>query len=1170
MFKFLVSFTLVLKLVLLCGNAIGQISNDTLYFNRTQKIKSITKREGNTKHIVRFHENGNKAEEYTLVNDTLEGVQKHWHHTGNLSSEKKYSKGLLNGVTRTYSLSGVLLSEGNYAVITTNNKAVSVMNGLQKEFYASGKAYRFINYKENKQDGPQTEWYESGIKKELRNYSNGHQYGKSTAWYESSKLKYTGSFDTIISKTNKKATANSVKSGKWKTYYKTGDRESVRYFKGGKKFGLHEEWFENGQNKSKINYKDDLKYGSNYEWYSNGKFHFKYSIYNTYDSTSNRVISHYAGTYEEYEESGVPVRTCTYNKSGQLHGKWLKYYKGALEEEADYKNGLKVNAYKLYHPDGKVKSERSYVISKIGNRDTSFVQGPFKEYYPDGKIYKEGHYVNDMIEGITTTYNPNGGIERETYSLNKNTSVLRDYFEDGKLRMEADLYIDSSTSDLKANVLPTKYYTKDGKLLKRLSTYKGKEQGPSAEWDMEGNLRAESCIFQEYRNHSSSWNSFYYSNGQLMREYYSQYWGIHGPVIEWYIDGKLKSVSELPLYEVSWLQSGEVANVSFFSPHNQNEVKDTIVDQRWVESLYKTFSTPKVKSLRMEGMKDGYVASYYDNNQVKFETYLKNGKPDSIFRGYYPDGRLLVEQMLKEGILNGKYMLMTINGKVRGSGYYNMGVPYGKWIFNSHFGLPYEEFEFDSKDETHTKFIYKKEFHENGTLKSHSNYENGEYSGVQRTWHPNGQLASEYVIKDKKAYGQSQYFYSNGTLSRKAFYENGKIQGLEETWYDNGNKEKSQQYINGKKNGPYKFWNKEGKLRVSGNYLNDLQDSLWVYYDSTGNMDYEITYEKGIKKLPQLNEPCVCTQRAHNPGHEQRIASLLDDKDIGIWEFPFHESFKKYLPLIYFSNLDVNSSSHEKSSYYRMTLTCYESIEIGLPDKNGVKLVFNPCYRKGWVSKLDLHAAIYSKMPQQTNISLESEVLAFKFNKSLLASQSKDMGALAYFSSKYLQYNKQGIAIEEPKSICFTPSRIGTTDVSVTLDDFHPLILVSTQARNRYSDYGSLIKLYDDLKIFASNSEPFAGIVKGKGNVTFSYDGSKLNLPVRECIIGKNFIAGTLTIDNNLKQEDSIELTSENGTIKTSQKSLIRHLTDQGFKVAVNVLEEGNKNLLIIKFVYIQ
>ncbi|GAL86030.1 hypothetical protein MYP_3259 [Sporocytophaga myxococcoides] len=1170
MFKFLVSFTLLLKLVLLSGNAIGQISNDTLYFNRTQKIKSITQREGNTKRIVKFHENGNKAEEYTLVNDTLEGVQKQWHTTGNLSSDKNYYKGLLNGVCRNYSPSGVLLYEGNYAIITRNNKAVSVMNGFQKEFYPSGKAYRFTHYKENKQDGPKTEWYESGIKKELRNYSNGHQYGKSTAWYESAKLKYTGSFDTIISKTNKNAPANSVKSGKWKTYYKTGERESVRFYKRGMKSGLHEEWFENGQNKSKINYKDDLKYGSNYEWYSNGKLHFKYSIYSTYDSTSKKVISHYKGAYEEYEESGMPVKTCTYNKSGQLNGKWLKYNKGSLEEAADYKNGLKVNANKLYHPNGMVKSERSFVISKTGNRDTSFAQGPFKEYYPDGKIYKEGHYVNDKIEGITTTYNPNGGLQRETFSLNKNTSVLRDYFENGKLRMEADLFIDSSTSDIKASIVPTKYYSREGKLLKRISTYKGKEQGPSAEWDLEGNLRAESCIFQEYHNRVSSWNSFYYSNGQLMKEYYSSSRGFYGPLIEWYIDGKLKRISEIPLYEVSWLQSGEVANVSFFSPHNQNEVKDTIIDKRWVESLYKKFSNPKVKSLRIEGTEDGYVASYYDDKQVKFETYLKNGKPDSIFRGYYPDGRLMVEQMLKEGILNGKYTLMTTNGKIRGSGYYKMGVPYGKWIFNSQSGLPSEEFEFDSKDETHKKYIYKKEFHENGTLKSYSNYENGDPSGIQRTWHPNGQLASEYVIKDKKAYGQSQYYYSNGTASRKAFYENGKIQGLEETWYDNGNKERSQQYIDGKRNGPYKFWYKDGKLRVSGIFLNDLADSLWVYYDSTGNFDYELTYEKGIKKLPELNEPCACIEKEYYPGYEQRIVSLLEDQDISIWEFPFHESLKKYLPSIYSSNLHANPSPFEKSSRYSMTLTCDESIEIGLPDKNGVKLVFNPCYRKGWVGKLDLSAFIFSKRPQQTGISLKSEVMAFKFNKALLVSQSKDLDALAYFSLKYLGYNKQGISIEEPKAVCFIPSRIGSTDVSVTLDDFHPLILVSPQGKNRNFDYESSIRLYDDLKVITSNNETFAGIINGKGKVSFSYDGSKLNLPVNECIIGKNFIAGTLTIDNNLKQEDSIELTSEKGIIKTSQKSLIRHLTDQGFKVAVNVLEEGNKNLLIIKFVYIQ
>jgi antitoxin component YwqK of YwqJK toxin-antitoxin module len=84
-------------------------------------------------------------------------------------------------------------------------------DGLNIQFYESGKNRSKSNFKQGRRDGLFTEWYESGHRKFVENYKEGHLDGFSTDWYES------------------------------------GQKQGERNYKDGKKDGLWTEWYENGK-----------------------------------------------------------------------------------------------------------------------------------------------------------------------------------------------------------------------------------------------------------------------------------------------------------------------------------------------------------------------------------------------------------------------------------------------------------------------------------------------------------------------------------------------------------------------------------------------------------------------------------------------------------------------------------------------------------------------------------------------------------------------------------------------------------------------------------------------------------------------------------------------------------------------------------------------------------
>jgi antitoxin component YwqK of YwqJK toxin-antitoxin module len=190
---------------------------------------------------------------------------------------------------------------------------------------------------------------------------------------------------------------------------------------------------------------------------------------------------------------------------GKRHGLWKKMYPGTkqLRYEGTFEHGKEVGTFKFYCEE--CKDKPMAVKEFNANDDISYV----KYYTIKGKLVSEGkmkdkdrigewiyyheksneimtkeQYVNGKLDGIKTTYYPNGKITEEIT------------YKNGVMEGENN------------------YYSVDGKLLKKLNYKNEKLQGPATYYDANGNVTIEGF----YKNDKKDGLWKYYKNGKVELE----------------------------------------------------------------------------------------------------------------------------------------------------------------------------------------------------------------------------------------------------------------------------------------------------------------------------------------------------------------------------------------------------------------------------------------------------------------------------------------------------------------------------------------------------------------------------------------------------------------------------------------------------------------------------
>lgn len=291
---------------------------------------------------------------------------------------------------------------------------------------------------------------------------------------------------------------NIVKDGPYRYYYGNGQLSEEGMIKNGKPDGLWKAYYPSGVLQSESSFKNGISgYGISKLYYENGKIAMEMESegYMITDGKVTAYFKHYYpngqlkqeffikdnvsdGLEKEYDERGNLIAEQIW-RNGKKEGISTYYYEDGSKEEIPYVNDVHNGLSKLYHPNGQLAAE-SYVIDGVQ-------EGLMKNYYPDGALMAEGYVKKGKPDGIIKQYYPSGKLlQLITLKEGILDGVSKEYYEDGKIRFEA-IY---QNGDGKG-----KEYYENGKIKSEITYKNGQRNGPMKSYDEEGKL----ISVQEYK-----------------------------------------------------------------------------------------------------------------------------------------------------------------------------------------------------------------------------------------------------------------------------------------------------------------------------------------------------------------------------------------------------------------------------------------------------------------------------------------------------------------------------------------------------------------------------------------------------------------------------------------------------------------------------------------------
>jgi antitoxin component YwqK of YwqJK toxin-antitoxin module len=189
----------------------------------------------------------------------------------------------------------------------------------------------------------------------------------------------------------------------------------------------------------------------------------------------------------------------------------------------------------------------------------------------------------------------------------------------------------------------------------------------------------------------------------------------------------------------------------------------------------------------------------------------------------------------------------------------NLEKTYGQGI---HFFLDKDRATLEQACLEHFNGEYK-EWHNNGQLKIHTTYKDGNIDGEYKSWNDNGQLSIYSGIdgefkswyndgqlhihtyfqghKGNKKHGEFKEWNDNGQLKIHTTYQNGDIHGEYKEWHDNGQLKIHTYYQNNKYHGEYKKWYDNGQLLIHATNKDGISIGEYKEWLKDGELQYHFT-----------------------------------------------------------------------------------------------------------------------------------------------------------------------------------------------------------------------------------------------------------------------------------------------------------------------------------------
>lgn len=720
-----------------------------------------------------------------------------------------------------------------------NTKNEIVVTGPWEFYYSNGQLKSKGSFdEEGKLSGEWTYYYENGELKEISNFLKGKSNGSSKVWNDNGLLYSTGNY------------ADDEPEGQRTTYFYSGRLSSIVNFKAGKKEGEAKYYNIAGYLKTVTSYKNDLQEGLETVYHENGKV----------ESVLNYAKDLALGDYKEYYDNGKLKLEGAYEENKKT-GVWKSYYDdGKKETEENYLKGELEGEWVSYYANGKTETKKAYRKGEIDGKKEDFDDDGIlfcESIFEKGRL-KDIKFLDKKGAIISNTTSRKGNADIAFYDANGIKQSQGYYSKDGLAEGKFLYYYNNS--EVSAEV----FYANGFKEGKKISYYANKKIRQEASYKAD---KADGYFVDYYNNGQIAEEGWYVDNqrqgtfifydllGKITSKVYYLNDQIHG-IGEYYSpDGRLDYKQ---YYDNSWFNKIEQFDSSGNNILIESELKKGTGKVRfnhfngkpYFESNYKYYTlngaytvtngdgSKKSLNYYTNGKMDSNYIAWHPNGKIHVEGKYDNGKKTGLWKYYYTDGKLYETENYVDGLLNGTDIQYDEQGAIDNERFYKDGEIEGS--------LKY----YGDNKQLAIVFYYKA-----GVLKGYS-YEDKsgkllpmipliKGAGTVESFYRNGTKSYHLVFNEGIGDGERIFYYTNGKVQMTGMRINGLDNGTHKTYYPSGKIMKEENYYYGERHGNFKNYNENGTLISDINYyLGNLHGECKYY--STGKPALTYVYHYGL------------------------------------------------------------------------------------------------------------------------------------------------------------------------------------------------------------------------------------------------------------------------------------------------------------------------------------
>lgn len=384
-----------------------------------------------------FYENGKISSEGTMRDGKPDGYWKNYYDNGKLKIEGNRKNFQLDSTWKFYDVKGRITKSINYKegkkdgvsiiydtlqkVVTSEYYVQDIKQGLQRNFYKTGKTKSVVPYVKGKPDGTAYEYSNDSLITSIAVYKGGILQSFEKINQKDAANKKQGIwkefYDNLELKKEMKFNDDSL-DGYVMEYDKKGSLTSTKKFNNGKRIlkapeianvEVYRDVFDDGTLKYEGVYSDGVPIGSHYKYKQ--KYQCDSSIFLRDDTSRvavyvNRLVCRNVPVPDsciEYFDGTVVAKGKVDSVRNRI-GIWTEYHHtGEFKGKGLYKDGNRTGEWEFFYASGKLEQKGKY--DKKGR-----TQGQWKWFYENGALMREELYVNGKREGQLTDYNEQGKI----------------------------------------------------------------------------------------------------------------------------------------------------------------------------------------------------------------------------------------------------------------------------------------------------------------------------------------------------------------------------------------------------------------------------------------------------------------------------------------------------------------------------------------------------------------------------------------------------------------------------------------------------------------------------------------------------------------------------------------------------------------------------------------